>query len=172
MLRLLIAAGYVLALLALGLASPTILAGERLQAAQISGDPDKPKRHFRIRRPARLAPAEAEEVYQQLIDGLVAGYAPADHPVTRDYRSWRRYNSAPAAEGSTLLNDLYTGREVDETRMTRLLSLFRLDFGDSRVMRPDIAGRPVYLAMAMSEDSRLRLKPQNLLVNLPLAEPA
>jgi hypothetical protein len=24
----------------------------------------------------------------------------------------------------------------------------------------------------MSEDSRLRLKPQNLLVNLPLAEPA
>jgi len=76
------------------------------------------------------------------------------------------------AEGSTLLNDLYTGEEVDEARMTRLLSLFRLEFGDSRVMRPDIAGRPVYLAMAMSEDSRLRLKPQNLLVNLPLAEPA
>jgi len=56
--------------------------------------------------------------------------------------------------------------------MTRLLSLFRLEFRDSRVMRPDIAGRPVYLAMAMGEDSRLRLKPQNLLVNLPLAEPA
>ncbi len=75
------------------------------------------------------------------------------------------------AEGSALLNDLYTGEEVDEARMTRLLSLFRLEFGDSRVMRPDIAGRPVYLAMAMSEDSRLRLKPQNLLVSLPLAEP-
>ena len=56
--------------------------------------------------------------------------------------------------------------------MTRLLSLFRLEFRDSRVMRSDIAGRPVYLAMAMGEDSRLRLKPQNLLVNLPLAEPA
>ncbi len=75
------------------------------------------------------------------------------------------------AEGSALLNDLYTGEEVDEARMTRLLSLFRLEFGDSRVMRPDIAGRPVYLAMAMSEDSRLRLKPQNLRVSLPLAEP-
>ena len=75
------------------------------------------------------------------------------------------------AEGSALLNDLYTGEEVDEARMTRLLSLFRLEFGDSRVMRSDIAGRPVYLAMAMSEDSRLRLKPQNLLVSLPLAEP-
>jgi hypothetical protein len=75
------------------------------------------------------------------------------------------------AEGSALLNDLYTGEEVDEARMTRLLSLFRLEFSDSRVMRRSIAGRPVYLAMAMSEDSRLRLKPQNLLVSLPLAEP-
>jgi hypothetical protein len=36
-------------------------------------------------------------------------------------------------------------------------------------MRSDIAGRPVYLALAMSEKKVLRLKPQNLLVNLPLA---
>ena len=32
-----------------------------------------------------------------------------------------------------------------------------------------IAGRPVWLAMAMDEQNRLRLKPQNLLINLPLA---
>lgn len=75
------------------------------------------------------------------------------------------------AEGTRLLNDLYTGEEVDEARMARLLSLFRLEFRDPRVMRPDIAGRPVYLALAMTEDSRLRVKPQNLLVNLPLAGP-
>jgi hypothetical protein len=36
-------------------------------------------------------------------------------------------------------------------------------------MRPAIAGRPVYLAMAMDRQNRLRLKPQNLLLNLPLA---
>jgi len=75
------------------------------------------------------------------------------------------------AEGTRLLNDLYTGVEVDEARMARLLSLFRLEFRDPQLMRPDIAGRPVYLALAMSEDAHLRLKPQNLLVNLPLAEP-
>jgi hypothetical protein len=73
-------------------------------------------------------------------------------------------------EGSRLLNDLYNGVEVDESRMQGLLSLFRLDFADPNAMRADIAGRPVYLAMAMTEDSRLRLKPQNLLVNLPLAQ--
>jgi hypothetical protein len=75
-------------------------------------------------------------------------------------------------ESSAILNDLYAGEDIDEARMTRLLSLFRLEFRDHAAMRADIAGRPVYLGMAMSEDNVLRLKPQNLLVNLPLAETA
>lgn len=76
------------------------------------------------------------------------------------------------AEGSRLLNDLYEGREVGEARLARLLSLFRLEFRNPSEMRSDIAGRPVYLALAMDENGELRLKPQNLLVNLPLAERA
>jgi hypothetical protein len=75
-------------------------------------------------------------------------------------------------EGSQLLNDLYEGRQVGEERMKRLLSLFRLDFAEPSVMLAGIAGRPVYLALAMTEAGRLKLKPQNLLVNLPLAERA
>jgi hypothetical protein len=73
------------------------------------------------------------------------------------------------AEASALLNDLYNRVEVEEDRMRRLLCLFQLDFADPGAMRPAIAGRPVYMAMAMDSDSRLRLKPQNLLLNLPLA---
>ena len=73
------------------------------------------------------------------------------------------------AEGSAMLNDLYNGVEVGEGRLARLLSLFRMDFQDPSVLLPELAGRPVYLAMAMTEKSQLRLKPQNLLVNLPLA---
>jgi len=73
------------------------------------------------------------------------------------------------AEASALLNDLYNQVEVDEERMGRVLCLFRLDFVNDADMRPAIAGRPVYLAMAMDRDNRLRLKPQNLLLNLPLA---
>jgi len=76
------------------------------------------------------------------------------------------------AEGSALLNDLYQGAEVGEARLARLLALFRLEFAEPSVMAADIAGRPVYLAMAMTPDGTLRLKPQNLLVNLPLAERA
>jgi Family of unknown function (DUF6352) len=73
------------------------------------------------------------------------------------------------AEASSLLNDLYNRVEVSDERRERLLCLFELNFADPSVMRPAIAGRPVYLAMAMDGERRLRLKPQNLLLNLPLA---
>jgi hypothetical protein len=36
-------------------------------------------------------------------------------------------------------------------------------------MRADVAGKPVYLGLAMSAEQTLKLKPQNLLINLPLA---
>ena len=74
------------------------------------------------------------------------------------------------AEASALLNDLYNRADVDAERLARLLCLFQLDFTDPSAMRHSIAGRPVYLAMAMDADNRLNLKPQNLLLNLPLAE--
>lgn len=73
------------------------------------------------------------------------------------------------AEASAMLNDLYNRQPVDEARMGRLLCLFRLDFDNPADMRPALAGRPVWLAMAMDEQNRLHLKPQNLLMNLPLA---
>jgi|KBSSwiStaDraftv2_1062776.scaffolds.fasta_scaffold154859_2 hypothetical protein len=73
------------------------------------------------------------------------------------------------AEASALLNDLYNDVEVDDVRMGRLLCLFRLDFANPADMRPALAGRPVYLAMAMNAEGTLKLKPQNLLLNLPLA---
>jgi len=75
------------------------------------------------------------------------------------------------AEASSLLNDLYNRADVDDARMGRLLCLFELRFAHPGDMRPAIAGRPVYLAMAMDANGSLRLKPQNLLLNLPLALP-
>ena len=54
--------------------------------------------------------------------------------------------------------------------MQRILALFGLDFAEPRLMRPDIAGRTVYLALAADEEGAVRMKPQNLLINLPLNE--
>jgi hypothetical protein len=76
------------------------------------------------------------------------------------------------AEANAVMNDLYNGVDVDEERLARIVALFRLEFADPAVMRADLAGRPVYLGMARDAAGRLRLKPQNLLVNLPLASRA
>ena len=72
-------------------------------------------------------------------------------------------------EATALLNDLYAGMAVDEARRGRLVSLFRLRFADPAEMRADLAGAPVYLGLMARPDGQLRLKPQNLLLNLPLA---
>jgi hypothetical protein len=57
---------------------------------------------------------------------------------------------------------------VSEERMGRMLCLFRLEFLNPGVVRAEVAARPVYLAMAMDAENQLKLKPQNLLLNLPL----
>jgi hypothetical protein len=76
------------------------------------------------------------------------------------------------AEASAMLNELYNGGEVEANRMKRVIGLFKADFRDPVVLRPEVAGSPVYLGMAMAPDGSLRMKPQNLLVNLPLARRA
>lgn len=73
------------------------------------------------------------------------------------------------AEASSFLNDLYGGAEIDEARRARLLSLFRLEFVESANMLERVRGKPVYLGLMMTKDDRLLMKPQNILVNLPLA---
>jgi hypothetical protein len=76
------------------------------------------------------------------------------------------------AQSTAVLNDLWHGEDVEPGRLRRLLALFRLEFGEPAAMRPDIAGRPVYLALAMDEENVVRMKPQNLLLNLPTARPS
>ena len=57
---------------------------------------------------------------------------------------------------------------ADDGRLDRA-ALGRLVFADPAEMRADVAGKPVYLGLAMTAEGTLRLKPQNLLLNLPLA---
>ena len=74
------------------------------------------------------------------------------------------------AESTAILNELWAGGEIEAGRMRRVLALFALQFDDPRAMRADIAGRTVYLALSCGEDEVVRMKPQNLLINLPLHE--
>ena len=74
------------------------------------------------------------------------------------------------AKASGVLNALYQGEEVDAEKMERMLCLFSMHFLEPNDMSAQIRGKPVYLAMAMDAENRLKLKPQNLLMNLPLAK--
>jgi hypothetical protein len=73
------------------------------------------------------------------------------------------------AEATSILNALYQERSLSEADNMRILGLFRMDFENRTDMRSDLRGKPVWLGLAMTADNKIRMKPQNLLVNLPLA---
>jgi len=83
-------------------------------------------------------------------------------------QAWR-WHIGLDVESTAILNDLYQGNPVDDDRLHRLVALFRLDFRDAADMRADVAGKPVYLGLAMNEEHVVKFKPQNLLINLPVA---
>ncbi len=118
-------------------------------------------------RPGLDALCRVLEAWVRHMLGIEASIEPVGS--VRDDR-WR-WHVGLDAEATVILNDLYNGVEVDEERLERILALFRLTFRRPEEMRPDVAGQPVYLAAAMAPDGVLRLKPQNLLINLPLAAP-
>ena len=74
------------------------------------------------------------------------------------------------AESTAILNELWAGSEIEQGRMRNILAIFALQFDEPAAMRADIAGRTVYLALACEEGGVVRMKPQNLLTNLPLRE--
>jgi len=76
------------------------------------------------------------------------------------------------SDSTAMLNALWGGEEIEPGTLRRMLALFRLDFEDPAAMRADIAGKPLYMALSMNENGVVRMKPQNLLLNLPLASPA
>ena len=73
------------------------------------------------------------------------------------------------AESTAILNELWSGAQIDQGRMRNILAIFGLQFDDPAAMRTDLRGRTIYLALSC-EDGVVRMKPQNLLTNLPLHE--
>jgi len=79
-----------------------------------------------------------------------------------------RWHTGLDTQSSLLLDKLYRGEGLDPDEHRRLLLLMRLDFDRLEDQDPGVAGKPVYLALAADEAGVLRMKPQNLLFNLPL----
>ena len=74
------------------------------------------------------------------------------------------------AQATSILNDLYHGKDVSESRLKQILCLFKLEADSGFVA--EMQGKPIYMGLAMDEAGVVRFKPQNLLMNLPLATPS
>jgi hypothetical protein len=97
----------------------------------------------------------------------MAGVGVSIEPRARiDDARWR-WHVGLDTDASAILNALYRGETVAPADLERLALLFRLEFRDSREASPELAGRPVYLGLACRPDRTLKVKPQNLLLNLP-----
>ena len=81
--------------------------------------------------------------------------------------SWHVGLDASATE---ILNALYNKELVDTETLEKIICLFRLDFVDEAAQAVGQAGKPVYMGIAMNAQMQLKLKPQNVLFNLPLAK--
>jgi hypothetical protein len=74
------------------------------------------------------------------------------------------------ADATQIGDRLWNGEEIGEDMMRRVVGLFRLTFRDPAQMLERVRGEPVYLILAMSPDKILRMKPQNLLMGLPVRQ--
>ena len=68
--------------------------------AGISGNPRKPRRHFRVRNLKKLTPEEAQTIYDEMRKAMGDGYAISDHPAANGYQKWRRFNTTPYLSAS------------------------------------------------------------------------
>lgn len=119
-----------------------------------------------------LSGAAPREAFCRVIETWIAHFhqTPVKVSAVReiDHDEWI-WHAGLDAEATGILNDLYNGLDVSPERLARILALFRVDFLEPANMRNDLAGQPVFLGLAMTPDNMVRVKPQNLLVNLPLA---
>lgn len=67
------------------------------------------------------------------------------------------------AEATRIGNTLWAGKDPGAGAMERIVALFSLALPEIK----EVAGRPIYLILAMTPGQLVRMKPQNLLVGLP-----
>ncbi|MDI4239501.1 DUF6352 family protein [Bradyrhizobium sp. Arg237L] len=82
--------------------------------------------------------------------------------------SWNWYVGL-SSDATRIGDAIWHGDDLDDGSRAQLVGLFRLTFRDPSCMIEKVRGEPVHLLLAMTADEVLRLKPQNLITGLPIA---
>lgn len=72
------------------------------------------------------------------------------------------------AEGTRLGNAVWQGDGLSDEERSRIAALFRMVVADRARLDDRVGDRPIYLFMGMTPDRRVTMKPQNLVIGLPL----
>ena len=120
---------------------------------------------FRAQQPSMDAFARVIETWLAHFLRLDAHVEP--RPKIED-ADWR-WHIGLDAEATKLMNALYEGKTLPLDDAARILGLFRMRVDEPARIIERVRGAPIYLGLAMTAGKRLRVKPQNLLANLPLA---
>ena len=123
---------------------------------------------FRFEQPAPDAFARVVERFLAHLMGIEVRVEP--RPKIED-SDWR-WHIGLDAEATRILNALYRQEPVSVDDMALVVGLFRMRFADDRLLVDRVRGRPIYLGLAMTKNRRVKMKPQNLLTNLPLRQQA
>jgi len=79
-----------------------------------------------------------------------------------------RWHIGLDAQATALLNALYRGETLEPKAQERIIALFDMTIPDQALVMEAVRGQPIHIALAMTPDKRVKMKPQNLLFNLPL----
>ena len=71
-----------------------------------------------------------------------------------------------------ILNTLYEGKELIPGDEDLLIALFRMQVEDDSALIETMRSKPIYLGLAMTDKKIVKMKPQNLLMNMPLPREA
>ena len=107
------------------------------------------------------------QVFEKWVMHMLQVEVTIKHVSKVDDPAWR-WHIGLEITSTGLLNDLYLGNDMTEDRLKSLVSLFKLEFKNANAMQADVAGKPVYLGLAMDANGHVKIKPQNLLLNLPV----
>lgn len=119
---------------------------------------------FRFEQPALDAFARVIEAWLRHLMQLEVRVEP--RPKVED-TDWR-WHIGLDREATRILNALYEGQPVGVDEQSHIVALFRMHIRDDSAVIDRVKGRPVYLGLAMTPAKRVKMKPQNLLANLPL----
>jgi hypothetical protein len=72
------------------------------------------------------------------------------------------------AEGTRLGDALWRGDEIDAAMQASLVALLQLNVRDPALIDPKLGREPAYLILGSTPEKVVRLKPQNLVIGLPI----